>query len=119
MLPLRLPANCPVTSSNISRDDRRGKKARKALSKDVAAELRRRAKGAGWRFTKGGSFGKATDGLSTLGAWLSSGKTIVTVHLKPGYRSNLLGHRSCAAEQKSATFVSDVGSMDDQGSGAK
>src|SRR5262245_12045691 len=47
-------------------------------------------------------------------------KTTVRVTLEAnGYRSSLLGHRCCAAEQKSATFVSDVGSMDDQGCGAK
>lgn len=59
------------------------KKARKALSKDVAAELRRRAKNAGWKVYRGWLF-REDDGWF-VDAWcdVRQRKTTVTVHLKP------------------------------------
>src|SRR5262249_8032210 len=79
-----------------------------------AVERRMRA----GRPTKGGR--KTTDGFVDAWRVVEQRERTVTVTLEAnGYRSSLLGRRCCAAEQKSATFVSDVGSMDDQGCGAK
>jgi len=61
------------------------RKARKALAKDVAAELRRRAKGAGWKVSQGWLF--RDDGGWFVDAWCivspAERKTTLTVHLKP------------------------------------
>lgn len=83
MLPLRLPGDFPVTSSNIPVMTKEEKKARKALSKDVAAELRHRAKDAGWKVYQGWLF-REDDGWF-VDAWcvVEQRKTTITVHLKP------------------------------------
>jgi len=61
------------------------KKARKVLTKDVAAELRRRAKDTGWKTSQGWLF--RDDHGWFVDAWCiveaAQRKTTVTVHLKP------------------------------------
>jgi hypothetical protein len=61
------------------------KKARKKLAKDVATELRRRAKAAGWQAVQGWLFrddeGWFVDAWCSV--WPMQMKTTVTVHIKP------------------------------------